>query len=228
MVGGVVEQKERPAYVRFERVAIEDPQATAVNGRYSARDVDMAMITPPGSRDVFKIEVPQWFENMKQDVRNQRMPESWRIDYMHAYDQWKQGQQMPLSGTPIKGWSVLSPAQQAALLTLMILTVEDLAQLNAEGVGRIGMGGLDLRTKAQAWLSQANDKGPLTLENAQLKQSLITQQGEIETLKAQVTQLTALVSQQAALPHATPAVEVQTTIPASDLIEAPEPPRRRR
>lgn len=202
----VPRQKERPAYVRFERVAIEDPIQTAAQGRYIARDVDMAMITPPGSRDIFKIEVGQWLQNMKQDVRNMRLPQEWMDQYVTALEKWKAGQDLPLHGTPIKGWGVISPAQQAVLTGIMILTVEDLAQLNDEGLQRIGMGALDLRTKARAWLSQAQDKGPLTIENAQLKQSLITQLGEIETLKAQVAQLMARIPQD---------VPVQTVADAS-------------
>lgn len=224
-VGDIAPPKDRPAYVRFERVPIEDPHATAAQGHYVARDVDMALITPPGSRDVFKIEVPQWMLNMKQDVRNQRLPQEWMDQYCKAYEKWKQGQEMPLHGTPIATWGVISPAQQKMLTSIMILTVEDLGQLNDEGIQRIGMGGLDLRTKARAWLAQTHDKGPLTIENAQLKQSLITQQGEIDTLKAQVTQLLAMVPK----PESAPTSTVTTEIAVEDLIdEQPVRPSKKR
>ena len=226
-VGDVNIQKDRPAYVRFERIALEDAQATAAQGHFVARDVDMAMITPPGSRDVFKIEVPQWVLNMKQDVRNDRLPSAWMDQYLDAYEKWKTGQAMPLQGTPIKGWGVLSPAQQAVLTGLMILTVEDLAQLNDEGLQRIGMGALDLRTKARAWISQIHDKGPLTLENAKLKQDLVTQQGEIDTLKAQVAKLVAV----AALAQDTPAPSIMTQAPeiaVEDLLDQAPPTRTKK
>lgn len=218
----VPRQKDRPAYVRFERVAIEDPVQTAAQGRFIARDVDMAMITPPGSRDIFKIEVTQWIQNMKQDVRNFRLPQEWMDQYLTAFEKWKAGQELPLHGTPIKGWAVLSPAQQALLTSLMILTIEDLAQLNDEGLQRIGMGAMDLRTKARAWLSQAQDKGPLTIENAQLKQSLITHQGEIETLKAQVAQLMVRLQQDVTTPTIEPSLDID------DLLTETVAPNRKR
>jgi len=50
------------------------------------------------------------------------------------------------------------------------------------------MGGTELKHKAQAWLSQHRDKGPLTLENAALKT-------EVSNLTAQLAQLTQVVQQ---------------------------------
>ena len=216
------ETTERPAYVRFDRVSIEDPSASAAQGRYVGRDVDLAMITPPGSRDIFKIEVPQWLDNMKQDVQNQRLRPEWFAQYKESYTRWKSGQEIPLTGTPIKGWGVISPAQQAALMTMMILTVEDLAAINDEAVHRIGMGAIDLRTKAKAWLSQMHDKGPLTIENAQLKQSLVTQQGELDTLKEQVKGLMAQL--QASPTHALVSTPAELSI--EDILTEEAPSRR--
>jgi hypothetical protein len=95
---------------------------------------------------------------------------------------------MPLDGEAIKGWGVISPAQQANLIAINIRTVEDLAAVNDEGLKRIGMGAGELRDKAKAWLSQLADKGPLTQENALLK-------GENFALKASVTLLESRVKE---------------------------------
>ena len=148
-VGDLTERKERPAYVRFERVAVEDKAASSKEGRYIALDVDMALITPPYSKDVFKIKVSQWFENLKQDLQNGRIREEWIDDYHKQYDRWKKGEEIPLNGTAIKGWGVISPAQQATLIGMQVLTVEDLASMNDEGVKRVGMGGNDLKNQSR-------------------------------------------------------------------------------
>ena len=79
------------------------------------------------------------------------------------YERWKNGQEMPLNGTPIKTWSAISPAQIKNLIAIGILTVEDLANVNGEGLTRIGMGGQNLKKMATNWLETAADHGPVTL-----------------------------------------------------------------
>ena len=71
-----IERTDRPAYVRFERVAVED-FATLAAGHYVAKDVDYALITPPYSKDIMKYKVVQWFEQLKQDIVNNRIPDTW-------------------------------------------------------------------------------------------------------------------------------------------------------
>lgn len=194
-VGEMLDRKERPAYVRFERIAVEDKAASLAAGHYVGRDVDIANITPPYSKDVFKIKVPQWFAQLEQDMQNDRIPTEWVKSYKESYNAWRNGQEMPLSGTPVRAWGVISPAQQETLIQMNILTVEDLAAINDEGLKRIGMGSLDLKNKAVAWLSQLNDKGPLTQEIASVKADNAVKSGQIETLTRQVAELTSLVRQ---------------------------------
>ena len=207
----VAEREERPALVRFERVAVEDKAASLQAGHYVAKDVDYALITPPYSKDVFKIKIPQWFANMQQDVANGRLPEKWERDYRDTYERWKAGQEIPLNGVPIKGWGVISPAQQETLTRLNILTVEDLAAVNDEGIRRIGMGAVELKNKAKAWLAQIKDKGPLTQEVAALKT-------ENDVLKASVAALEKRVELLSRQDHAEDAVE-SSEIAASDILE---------
>lgn len=195
-VGEMLERKDRPAWVRFERVAIEDPVASRAAGHYVAKDVDYALITPPYSKDVFKIKVSQWLVNLKQDVQNDRLPQQWADQYTEAYRRWQNGQEIPLNGIPIKGWGVISPAQQETLIRLNILTVEDMAACNDEGVNRIGMGANDLRNKAKAWLAQLTDKGGLTVEMAAIKSENAVLKGSVETLTRQVEELMTQVRSQ--------------------------------
>lgn len=187
----MVERKERPAYVTFHRVPVEDKNRSAAAGYYVAMDVDYVHITPSGTKDVMKFKVPQWFDNMKRDVAMGRMPQQWVDDYKKAYEAWKNGQELPLNGTPIKGWGVISPAQQETLIGLRVLTVEDLASITDEGIRRLGMGAVDLKNKAKAWLSQMDDKGPLTMKVAALEQENAVLRGSVETLERQVASLMA-------------------------------------
>ena len=222
------DRKERPAYVKFERVAVEDKAASATAGRYVAKDVDMAFITPPYSRDIFKMKVTDWLTNMRQDVANGRMPEEWAQNYRKAYDAWKNGQELPLNGTPIKGWGVISPAVQEELLRLNIRTVEDLAKVTDEGQRAIGMGAIDLKNKAAAWLAQMDDKGGVTLKMASLEQQNAQLKGNVETLERQVRELLAVVQTQGAVQQGA-YNPPDPAISASDLLDdVPEPPTVRR
>lgn len=224
-VGDVMERKEIQPYVRFERVAIEDVAASKKEGRYAARDVDMAFITPPYSKDVFKIEVPQWLENLEADVRNGRIPEEWVAKYKRTYQAWKDGQELPPDGTAIKGWARISPAQQDVLIRMNILTLEDLAMVNDEGIRRIGMGAIDMKNKAIAELAASKDIGPVVMENADLKKRLDLSEANVINLTASVKELqeTVRIMQRVGTSQAPAA----TVIEASDLVEPPDPAVRR-
>ncbi len=215
------QRKERPAYVRFERVALEDHAASLKAGHYVAKDVDMALITPPYTKDVFKVEVDQWMQTLDSDVRNERFPKEWADRYKEAYRAWQNGQEMPLHGTPIKGWGVISPAQQETLIRMNILTVEDLSLINQDGIGRIGMGALDLKTKASAWLAQLQDKGPLTQKMAAVEKENAILKSSVETLTRQVEELTALAKSQFQAPRQAPQAQAPQAeaITAADLLE---------
>lgn len=194
-VGGVREQVDRPAHVRFEIRVIEDKAASLKEGRFVGRDVEYAITTIPYSKDESERDVENWKEKMDGDVRSGRYPEEWRDRNLRQYEAWKKGQELPLDGTPIKGWSVISPATQANLIAMKVFTVEDLAAINDEGMRRLPMLGLELKTKAKAWLAQSKDKGPLTMQMAALQTQLENMQVELKTVKEQNEQLRAMVPQ---------------------------------
>lgn len=188
-VGNVLERTERPAFVQFERRPIEDKVASREEGRYIAKDVDFALVTPPYSKDQVVCRIDRWKDNLENNVRLGKIPKEWKDHYLRAYDAWKNGQELPLNGTPIKGWGMISPAQQEMLIHIKILTVEDLAGVNEEGQRRIGMGSIDLKNKARAWVTQNKDKGPLTQEVAALKNENAQLKASLESLQKQVDKM---------------------------------------
>lgn len=231
-VGLMMDRKDRPAYVRFERRAIEDRTAQSIGGRWPRRDVDFALVTPPYSRDVFEAVAEEWLAQMDRDAQAGRLPQEWAERYRQQYERWKAGEELPPNGEPIKGWGVISPAQQANLIGLNIRTVEDLAAVNDEGKRRIGMGAQELQDKAKAWLSQMKDKGPLTLENASLRAENVTLKTTNAHLEARVKELSDRVEflQRGGLDRQhfdrqEPSA-AENEIAASDILE--EAPKRRR
>lgn len=222
-VGEVSNREERPAYVRFERRPVEDKEASLREGRYVAKDVDFALITPPYSKDCVEQKVTRWLEDLDRGVRDGRIPQQWATLWKEGYHKWQNGQEMPLHGTPILGWGVISPAQQKMLIAINCLTVEDLAQINDEGMKRVGMGGLELRNKAKNWLASVKDHGGLTIQMSALEQENAQLKASVEGLKAQVEALKGMIPQQ---PQSLQQPYVEQGITASDLLDDPsdDPP----
>lgn len=217
-----LERRDLPALVKFQRVAVEDKSASAHAGRYVAKDVDYVTVTPLyGKGDGVIWKIPQWQMHLKHEVEAGRIPESWREEYLKQYARWQNGQEPSPTGTAIKGWGVLSPAQQENLLAVNILTVEILAGLTDEGMGRVGMGALDLKRKAIAWLAQVGDKGPLTMEVAAVKAENDVLKGSVESLSRQVESLKQAVQAQMTVAQIPPSVQADV-ITAAELLEEPK------
>jgi hypothetical protein len=160
---------ERPPYVTFERRPIEDRNATIEAGRFIAKDVDFVIITRAGSRDTVEKPALEWLGEMEKKVQKGALPPEWTKHFQAAYEFWLKGESAPESGTPIKGWSVISPAMQETLLRAGIRTVEDLAMAGAGELITVGMGGQALKQKAQAWIDLAKDRGAVAEEMSALQ-----------------------------------------------------------
>lgn len=182
-------QEERPSYVRFERRAIEDPVASREAGHYVAKDIDYVKVTPAYSKDVWENKVSTWFDTLTQQMNNGRISREQLDLYKKQYQAWQNGQELPLNGCPIRGWGMISPAQQETLIRMNILTVENLAAITQEGTGRIGIGGVDLKNKAEAWLKQTKSKGAATLEISDLKKENRTLRKSVESLEKRLEEL---------------------------------------
>lgn len=191
-----VVDNERPPYVSFEVRPVEDRAASEKAGHYVSRDVDFVSITRPGSRDSLDKEALVWLAECREKARLKQMPQEWYVAFKGAYDAWKEGEELPEQGTPIKGWPVLSPGAQRTLIAAGIRTVEDLAELPDSEFSAVGTGAMGYKQKAKAWLVAAEGTGKAA--------------AQIEALTVQVAELVALTKSQAAA-----LAELQKKQPAS-------------
>lgn len=187
-------------FVMFETRAIEDRAASLEAGKYMSRDVDYVLITPAGSKDQVERVVVEWFAQKDQDVREGRFNGDWLRYYKQLYADWKEGKETPLSGTALKNWPVVSPAQLQNLLSLKVLTVEALADCNEEVLRRLGMGGRALKQQAVDWLADVKNHGGVSMEITSLRV-------KVEALEGQNKELTA---KNAALQAAVDALQTRT------------------
>lgn len=172
----MAESEARPPYVRFEIRSEEDRQATIEAGHYVGRDVTYAIVTPTGSRDQVEREANAWLDNIREGVKQERIPSFWVDAYERALKAYEESRETPEDGTPILDWPGASPSQIKTMLDINVRTVEDLAAANEETVQRIGMGGRALKQKAIIWIEEASGQGKttemvnaLTVENERLK-----------------------------------------------------------
>jgi hypothetical protein len=200
---------------------VEDKVASAKAEKFVGIDVDYVIITPAYGKDDVHKEVTSWKAELKAKLDQSLISQEDYTYYLGKYEAWKKGIEMPPDGTAIKTWGVLSPSQQKLLTSIGIHTVEDLAAVNDEGLKRIGMGSVELKRKANAWLAQLQDKGPLTQQMAALQAQNDELQIQVRTLAEKLTQAMAL------LPQAGETLETAgaPSITATDLLDD-EPPKR--
>lgn len=176
----------RPPFVEFKRIAVPDSVKTQELGRRVTKDVDFAYIMQPGSRDQVERKATDWLAMIKQknlDASPDAYPEEWVRGFHEKYKAWLDGQEMPLDGTSVKEWALLSPAQAENFIALRILTIEDVAAMTEDALGRFGMGGRELREKAREWLTKQEVAGSLAIENQELKQQLADMSARLAQLE---------------------------------------------
>jgi hypothetical protein len=188
------------------------------------RDVEYVTVRQPGNVDSIIYELDKWLNSViPSELNSGRLHPDIAEYYRRQAKRFREGQEIPVEGTPIKTWPVLTPAQAETVLGIHIRTVEELANLADDGVRRLGMGGIDLKNKAKAWLAAASDKGKLTHEMAALQKKSEFQESTIATLQAQLDELVRAMN---AKKPQTVASDAEA-IDVSDLMDEPQPKRKR-
>lgn len=168
--------QEKPPFVVFSIKAVEDREKTIASGRFSTRNEDFATITPHGSRDRIERNVADWFTMLATQVSEGRFPAQWLEYYENLHKRWKASQDEPATGTWVRNWPAISPAQVETLLNFGVSTVEALAEAKPAVVAALGSEGPALQERAKAWLDSshsgvAEELAALRQEVADLKLS---------------------------------------------------------
>jgi hypothetical protein len=187
----LIDRKPKPAFVRYERRAEEDKPKSLQYGRYIAKDVDYAIIQSSYSKDTVIYPIKRFMEEMEIKVRNGVIPEEHFNTWKSNYEIWIKRQTTPNSGTPVRGWGLISPAQQEMIINMDILTIEDIIKENVKMTSMPN--GKEIRQKAITWLQTLNDRGPLihkitelTEENDKLKAIIANFEEKFQQKKQEV------------------------------------------
>lgn len=159
-------------FVEFYEDALEIPFKSEQEGRPVYEQRVYVRIMVPGDATSI-IETPAK-EQHKQEYRRQ-------------YERFEKGMKDVVDGTPLNMWPVVNKSQVKECEFFEIRSVEQLAELSDSTCKRMGMGYMELRSKAKAWILSAKDSALVTRQAAENDRL----QGEIEALKEQIAQLAA-------------------------------------
>jgi hypothetical protein len=176
-------------------VSVEDRPASIEAGHYVGKDIHMAYITPAGSKDRIERVVADWMPQLAIDQEAGRIPPQWVQYYKEAYKAFCEGQDAPVNGIPIKNWPGLSPTLYKTLISLHLLTVEDIAAANEESIARMGMGGRSLKQRAIDYLAASNDIGKVAEDASAMRMALEAEKARNDELSRKVDMLMSLQEQ---------------------------------
>ena len=178
---------ERPPLIEFEYMAEEDRDASIKAGFMQYRNVPYAVIRQAGSRDTVTKPVDEMLKKMDKDAHEGRCPREWVNHYEAAYKAWKEGNEIPVFGTPVLTSLLFSPAEQKALIGAGIRTIEDAAAMNEAAMAQVGMGARELKDKANQALSAATI---VSKENEALKGQVAELKAELAKMQEAIVKLT--------------------------------------
>lgn len=181
--------KDMP-YVAFYTETVPDPKRTKDEGKACFKDQDFVVVTVPGdTKSNFKDKVKDFFQKKDEEVATGRIPQEWVAKWRRDYALYEQGKEIPLDGTPIKGWKLITGAQQEELVRMNIRTVEQLSTMNDDAKRNYGMGALDLQRKAKAWLEQNQGHEAGALKLAAMTKENESLQGQVKNMMEKLEEL---------------------------------------
>ena len=167
--------------VRFEKVAVEDRNATIEQGRYITKDVDYVFVKQIGEKDETPKVAEEWIKQLRDRAYGTNgNPPSIPMEQFERgqklYDNFKKGFENQPDGYPVREWAIATPAQISNMHSMETFTVEQVAGWTENAMARFGMGGRELKAKAEKWLASGDSKAEkisaLEVENNTLKERL--------------------------------------------------------
>lgn len=194
MYGTVGIQQGGIPHIRFETRSEEDRAESIAQERKVYKDVDWIIVTPHGSRDSSENHAAQWIANKQSQAEQGNYDIEWVQKFRRMYEMYKEGKELPVDGTPLAMLPHLfSPAEIANCKSLHVLSLETLATANEETIARLGMGGRELKNRAQEAVKHASTGSgeaikvsALQAENADLKTRVTDLEHVIRDLQAQM------------------------------------------
>lgn len=162
------QQKEARNYAKFYSQWVRNNFKSQQEGKEVGENQDFIMIVSPGQP--------------KSEVRR-KATEADKSLYAAEWRAYQEGVEQRAAGIPIEMLPGLPSGMAASLNALYIYTIEQMANLPDIALQKVGMGGNEIRQKAQAYLTKS------TGEVVSLRKQLAEAQATIDVLKDRVAEL---------------------------------------
>lgn len=176
--------QDAPPLLEFEYRAVEDRTKTLASGAYSTKDVAFVMVHRPGSKDVHEEDAEAWGRKLAERARQGLCPQTWVLDFKRLFEAWKNGEELPPEGTPIKSWPALSPSAVKQIIAAGFRTVEQLASANDVECSSIGLQAIEFRNRARQYVEAATGPGKVAEKQRELEARIAAQDLLIAELQA--------------------------------------------
>lgn len=169
---------------RFHMLPVQNMALSEKEGRPIFEDKEMVEIRIPGDPKI------SWVGPV---TEQQKIEGQWvdsRARFPKEYEAFKRGEQVATTGTPLEQWPQpgMTSARVHELKALNVFSVEDLAGITDGNLGRLGMGGRELRESARRYIDNAKEiagNSALVNELSELRARLAALEGaKPETDKA--------------------------------------------
>ena len=161
---------ESSVFVEFYTDAVHMKADSEKEGRPIYKDMPHVRIIIPG-------DTGNIIETLAKEQHKQKYPEAWK--------RFQTAETTGHTGTQLEHWPQITRSQVKEAKYYEVHTVEQMAGLSDAHVAKLGMGFSDLRAKAKAFLSLAEDTAAATKQAAENER----QQREIDDLKAQIKEM---------------------------------------
>jgi cell division protein FtsB len=158
-------------------------------GKPFFKDEDWVVIYSPGGKDRVDKNVDSWIRQLEVHQTQKRVSGEYVRQVKAAYADFKAGKET-VNGTPLEALG-LTPQQMKMLRDMHCATVEQLAAGNEELVQRLGMGGRNLKSKAQVFMSAREGPAAIASQMTSLRIKTDSQEAQINKLKLLVEDLVA-------------------------------------
>jgi len=107
------------------------------------------------------------------DINTFAVNDEFKKRYPDKWEAFEAGQEQPKVGLPLEKWPGCSRAECENLKRVNLFTMEDVAGAPSNAIEAYGMGGVELKKKANAYLAAAKDNGALVSKMEDLENKLI-------------------------------------------------------
>jgi hypothetical protein len=141
--------------VVFKNFSVANPARSAAEGRPIEDDMEVCEIRIPGSRDIKVAPATAVSHKFVDPITGYERKITYAERFSYQYRQFKSNEAQTRTGTPLDYAPFLTEARRAELRALNIYTLEALAHVDGQELKNLGLGGRDMKNKAEEFMATA-------------------------------------------------------------------------